>query len=70
LKRGGVVSENKRSAKQRQLEMNRSRRRWMTLFSILTGVGAVLLATMLVPENDRDDTENSSESTVTRPVND
>jgi hypothetical protein len=60
----------KLSAKQRQLEMNRSRRRWMTLFSILTGVGVVLLATTLLPDTDSDGAENSGEPSISRPIND
>jgi hypothetical protein len=58
----------KLSAKQWQREIDRSKRRWMTLASIVAGVGALLVATAVWPDTDRDDTENSGETSISRPL--
>jgi hypothetical protein len=54
--------EKRLSAKELQLEINRSRKRWMTLLSITAGLGVLLLASMIGPfqHKDRDDAERAN----------
>ena len=53
-------TETRQSAKERQLEIDRSRRRWLAFFSLATGFGVLLLAGMMwtTQDTDRDDADN------------
>lgn len=58
------TAEAKLSAKQRQIEVDKSRKRWMTFLSVTAGLAVLFLASLAWQNSDHDDAQSATTSAV------